>query len=203
MRTCAVADRTQFSIGVSFHCLDDECLALLAPSCDPGEEAHVDLPGGSRMLYHSLFREDLMGGNVGGVELRYPPGNEYGLLTGVLYWHGRGFLRNFMGAEFTAVNKQCATFRYKTFPELRNAVILLMRDLYYGTPQSIRAARQVFGLFRIEFNVQALSFDKAYDQLRNFLDTIECRQLLSNFQEHRVQGFQDFVNRHALKVGCV
>ena len=134
---CAVAALTQFSIGVSFHPKVLDSIILLAPSGSPGDESQGPWPADCSLLYHSLLREELVGGNVGGIELKYPADNEHGLVTGVLYWHGRGFLRNFLGHEFTSLSKQCGTFRYKTFPGLRNAVVQLMRALYDGNPKLI------------------------------------------------------------------
>ena len=180
-----------------------DSIILLAPSSSPGDESQGPWPADCSLLYHSLLREELVGGNVGGIELKYPADNEHGLVTGVLYWHGRGFLRNFLGHEFTSLSKQCGTFRYKTFPGLRNAVVQLMRALYDGTPEATAAARQVFSLFRIEFNVRALTFDEARANLREFLRSIGCALLLSRWEDQRVQAFQTFVQAHGCKVRCV
>jgi len=171
-------------------------LATLDPLFHDVED-QKNIPCQGRLIIYQLMREEIVGVNTGGVEIRFPP-NEYDLKSILVYPHGiRGLLRAEAQGDITGLEKQCDTIRTNVLPRCRNAVIRLFRDIYHGTPEEKRATRLLLGMLRIEFNVQSLSHNSARDKLNRFLGTMgACDMLLPGLdnqcadQKRRVATFK-------------
>ena len=173
----AVEQNMRFAFGVMLKSTNEMEVLLASLRDDDGEGGEIECHG--RVVVYQLLREDRIGVNTGGVEIRYPEGNEHGLLYISIYPHGlRGLLRSEAQGDITSLRKRCDTMRKSTLQRVRNAVIRIFRDLMHGTAEQKTASRQLFGLARIEFNMMACSYYRAHENLRKFLINQRCEDLM-------------------------
>ena len=177
--------------------LEDSCASAASSSQDDEIIAEqpvkrnklLDIPLKGRFVLYQLLREDIVGVNTGSVEIRFPPGNEYGLASISVYPHGlRGLLRSEAHGDVTGLGKQCNTIRTNVLPRCRNAVIRVFRDIFHGTTDQKRAARLLLGMLRIEFNLEALNYAGAHKKLGDFLLTMDAQEMLLPGQDEGAES---------------
>jgi hypothetical protein len=188
-----------FGMFVSLHPGGDAVLMLKMKGA-AGRSVLHDFPGRARVVLYSVLKESIVGGGVGGAQLKYDKREEPGVTGASLYCHGPHCnIRNRYGNDFSTPRCIVSTI-LETFAKVHQVVINLWNSLFLGAEVDQMANRVAFGTFRFEFSVNCWSVRQGRQILDKYLQECECEEMMVLDEKLRRAACVRFTDKHALEV---
>jgi len=198
MCDCAVQDDFKFAFAWDLWHIDGHVL-LAGRNQNVSQQAYTALPFLSRIVNYQLLREDLIGGNKGGVEILVRS-KETKVRKWVIYWTGYKQIRDESSSSaLKSVSIQCDTIRTSTIPSLRDALARLARQMFSGNSDDQLQHRALFGKLRLEASVHDPYYCEAFASLRRDLSQ-DYEDMFSEDEFMRTKAIMRFLNDHCLQV---
>ena len=198
MYVCAVKDDFKFAFAWELWHLDGHVL-LAGRNQDVSQDAYTALPFLSRIVNYQLLREDLIGGNKGGVEI-VVRSEETRVRKWVIYWTGYKQIRDESSSSaLKSISIQCDTIRTHTIPSLRDALARLARQMFAGSSDERLQYRTLFGKLRLEASVHDPYYCSAFSSLRQDLSPAYA-DMFEEDELKRTRAIVKFLSDHCLQV---
>ena len=199
--TCAVKGQFKFAFGWDMWSVGGH---VLMAGRDPAvkQASFKKLPCQGRIINYQLLREDIIGGNVGGVQILVKDPEQGGVHNFVLYCKLYQDIRDEAStAALRGVTMKCDTVRSAMLPGVQVALIRKARLVFDDSnAERLLQNRQIFGRIRLEASVHNPCFLDARGAMRTFLQSLDCVDMMEEDERARSAALLAFLRKFHLQV---